>query len=193
VCFLWHFPEGRPWWPLATTVALSCSDFPPARSRRTGDRPTRSIHLSARREQEPQHYYYSTTRACVRCWANASKWKPSFLPGKRVSDWSRAYETDSSDGISERKTAIQKFRCIALMFEGLRAATARRLRQSLSRADQPSGGRTRTAHGQNDQPSRAERLLVFGLLVETDHVPGDIHNPPFQRLGGEYLHLVSIA
>jgi len=29
VYFLWHFPEGRPWWPLATTVALPCSDFPP--------------------------------------------------------------------------------------------------------------------------------------------------------------------
>jgi len=29
VYFLWRFPEGRPWWPLATTVALTCSDFPP--------------------------------------------------------------------------------------------------------------------------------------------------------------------
>jgi hypothetical protein len=29
VYFLWHFPSGCPGWPLATTVALSCSDFPP--------------------------------------------------------------------------------------------------------------------------------------------------------------------
>ena len=39
VYFLWHFPAGRPGWPLATTVALSCSDFPPAslRNRRPPD------------------------------------------------------------------------------------------------------------------------------------------------------------
>jgi hypothetical protein len=43
--------------------------------------------------------------------ANASKWKPPLLPSKWVSDWNRAYEPISSDGISERKTAIQKFRC----------------------------------------------------------------------------------
>jgi len=29
VYFLRHFPAGCPGWPLATTVALSCSDFPP--------------------------------------------------------------------------------------------------------------------------------------------------------------------
>jgi len=29
VYFLWHFPAACPGWSLATTVALSCSDFPP--------------------------------------------------------------------------------------------------------------------------------------------------------------------
>jgi hypothetical protein len=29
VSFLWHFPVGCPGWPLATTNALACSDFPP--------------------------------------------------------------------------------------------------------------------------------------------------------------------
>jgi len=42
VYFLWHFPAGHPGWPLATTVALSCSDFPPA-EKTTSDRPTHSF------------------------------------------------------------------------------------------------------------------------------------------------------
>jgi len=44
VYFLWHFPAGCPGWPLATTVALSCSDFPPV-SIETSDRPTHSVQL----------------------------------------------------------------------------------------------------------------------------------------------------
>ena len=32
VCFLWHFPAGRPDWPLASTVTLWSSDFPLAAS-----------------------------------------------------------------------------------------------------------------------------------------------------------------
>ena len=38
---LWHFPAGCPGWPLATTVALPCSDFPPDVFQ-SSDRPTHS-------------------------------------------------------------------------------------------------------------------------------------------------------
>jgi len=30
VCFLLHFPSARAAWPLASTLALCCPDFPPA-------------------------------------------------------------------------------------------------------------------------------------------------------------------
>jgi hypothetical protein len=49
VYFLWHFPADCSGWPLATTVALSCSDFPPppfcfAKTKQRG-RPSDPLYL----------------------------------------------------------------------------------------------------------------------------------------------------
>ena len=45
-CFLWHFPWGRPRWPLTSTIALRSSDFPlVAPPRRRGQRPSGPLAL----------------------------------------------------------------------------------------------------------------------------------------------------
>lgn len=60
-CFLWHFPWGRPRWPLASTIAQWSSDFPPVasadvtavtdrRATTRSTRPAREAHINQGRE-----------------------------------------------------------------------------------------------------------------------------------------------
>jgi len=62
VCFLWHFPAGRPDWPLTSTPALRSPDLP--RPSRTWPRPPG--RLTRRDHCTPAAVRFSTASSCRR-------------------------------------------------------------------------------------------------------------------------------
>jgi hypothetical protein len=57
VCSLWHFPADHPDWPLASTLALWSSDFPPATHDCSGRRsPGPLRHIPSTTASGPAHH-----------------------------------------------------------------------------------------------------------------------------------------
>ncbi len=109
VCFLWHFPEGHPWWMLSTTLPCGARTFLPQTMLRAAAQPT-PVDISyssaiacttggrqavGRANAPPQSIPLSMARlaaASAAVFSSRRTWRTSMEPNSLAASFARSYK-----------------------------------------------------------------------------------------------------